>query len=111
MRFLALEIYDQDSKQALRVAVNPRYVVSVLTYQMTEDFLDDNSQDYTVISCTFELHHENVIDVLLKEEDARMLLISLHKTAEIGGEIVFKDVRTQGIYMIEPDILEDDNEE
>jgi len=94
MKFLALELHDEETGQPMRVALNPDYVATVLTFETGDQFhTDDNGDDTPIISVTFELHNTNVIDMFLTTQDARMLLMSLHKTEDVGGEIVFKDIR------------------
>ena len=91
MNFLALQLFDEETKQPLRVSVNPHYVVTVLAYVVEDKYvishnLDDPDPTFTevpAVSITFELH-----------DDAQLLIACLHKDGW-SPEQLFDDIRNK----------------
>ncbi len=97
MNFLALQLFEEETKQPLRVSLNPRYIVTVMAYTVEDQYIlveGDRRTPTHAVSITFELHHENVIDLLLPQADAQMLIACLHKQDWYPDQ-VFNDIRNQ----------------
>ena len=99
MNFFALQLFDEESKQPMRVALNPRYIVTALAYTVEDKYVlvdGDRRTPVAAVSVTIELHHENLIDLLLAEKDAQMLIDFLHRPGEPATDVIlFNDIRNQ----------------
>ena len=103
MNYLALQLFDEETSQPLRVSLNPRYVVTVMAYTVEDRYVmktgavfdgQPELKEVPAVSITFELHHENQIDLLLPHDDAQMLIACLHKEGWVPDQ-VFNDIRNR----------------